>query len=625
MQAHATLLRAMERWLGNRRLPLIAAVLAIVICAPSLWLGWVADDYILRVYFSDPPVYPEWSGSPLNAFGFFFGDEEANQRMMASGSLPWWTTPDFRVAFLRPLSSLLHWLDFRLWPTHPFWMHLHSLLWLAAAVAAAGLLYRRILGAGWIAGLAALLFALDDAHGLPAMWIANRNTTVSVLFGIAALIAHDAWRRRRSTLGAVAAPVALAAALLAGENAVAVGAYLVSYAFFLDSGPWPRRSFSLLPCAAVGAVWATVYAALGYGASGSGLYIDPVADPLRFAGAVVERAPLLLMGQFAFPSDVHALLSEEARALAWLTACAVALVVALLALPLLRRAPTARFFAAGMLLSIVPACATFPSDRLLFFSGIGGMGLLAQILGGIAQRADWFPGAGWGRRCATAVALALAALHIPLAPLNMLRVLSAVSAFGQVIDVSAASFPSDPSVRGSQVLVMSTPSAFISNFAPTIALLEGRAVGDRGLVLGSGVEPIRIERPDAKTIVVQPLGGYLKPGGRRRPGLEGAHPALDLRYMYPMFDVLYRDAQPMRPGERIPLGDVSAEIMAVTDDGRPETVAFHFATVLEDSTLRWLHWRDGVYAPFEPPPIGASTTLPAVTVPFPPPRLPPAE
>ena len=608
-------------WLGSRQVPLVAAALAVVVCVPSLWLGWVADDHIMRVYLSDPPVYPEWSGSPLRMFGFFFGDEEVNRRLMATGGLPWWTPPDFRVAFFRPLSALTHWLDFRLWPDRPVWMHLHSLLWLAAAVAAAGLLYRRILGSGWVAGLAVLLFALDDAHGLPAMWISNRNTTVSVVFGVLALIAHDAWRRQRSTVAAVVAPMALAAALLAGENAIAVGAYLVAYALFLDPGQRSERLLSLLPCAAVGAIWATLYSHLGYGASGSGLYIDPVADPLRFAAAVIERAPLLLMGAFALPSDLHTLLSEDARVVFWFIAVGVVLVIALLAIPLLRRDPPASFFALGLGLSILPACATFPSDRLLFFAGIGGMGLVAQILAGVAERANWLPSRRWWHRFALSATVVLAVVHIPLAPLNMMRVLSALNGLGRLIDVSAASFPVDSGLPGSRVCVVSTPTAFLSGFAPTIALLEGRPVPDRGLVLGSAIEPIRVHRPDLNTLEVEPLGGFLKPGGRPYPGLDHPLPAFDLDYFYPMFDQLYRDRRPMSRGERIPLGDVTAEILSVTSDGRPERVAFRFATPQEHPSLRWLRWLDGVYVPFQPPGEGESALLPTATVPFPPPAI----
>jgi hypothetical protein len=48
--------------------------------------------------------------------------------------------------------------------------------------------------------------------------------------------------------------------------------------------------------------------------------------------------------------------------------------------PLLRRSATARFWGGGMALALVPACATLPANRLLFFVGLGGMGLLAEFL-----------------------------------------------------------------------------------------------------------------------------------------------------------------------------------------------------------------------------------------------------
>jgi hypothetical protein len=81
-----------------------------------------------------------------------------------------------------------------------------------------------------------------------------------------------------------------------------------------------------------------------------------------------------------------------------------------------------------------------------------------------------------------------------------------------------------------------------------------------------------------------------------------------------MFDRLFRDG-PMAVGDSVDLGDVTVDVRTVTLDGRPDEVAFHFARPLEDASYRWLQWRDGVYVSFQPPPVGSSVTLPAVTVP----------
>jgi hypothetical protein len=45
-------------------------------------------------------------------------------------------------------------------------------------------------------------------------------------------------------------------------------------------------------------------------------------------------------------------------------------------------------------------------------------------------------------------------------------------------------------------------------------------------------------------------------------------------------------------------------------------VRVHFDVDLEDPSLRWLQWKDGVYVPFRIPEVGASIVLPAVTVPW---------
>lgn len=45
---------------------------------------------------------------------------------------------------------------------------------------------------------------------------------------------------------------------------------------------------------AIGALWWVACKQMEYGAVGSGWYIDPGAEPMRFAQAVIERTPLLL-------------------------------------------------------------------------------------------------------------------------------------------------------------------------------------------------------------------------------------------------------------------------------------------------------------------------------------------
>lgn len=605
----------LRRLLEAPRLPLGLAAIAVLLCAPSLRLGLQADDHYLRMALSDPPLAPEWSRSPTRLFGFF--DREATVRhALETGVVPWWTNPGLRLAFFRPLAGVTHWVDFRWWPDHPWLMHLHSLLWFGATIVVASILYRRLMGSGWVAGLAALVFALDDAHASPAAWLANRNAVLGTLFGLIALGGHDRWRREGWRPGLLLAPAALLVALLGSEIALATGAYLLAYALFLDRGTWRERFLSLLPCGIAGAAWALAYRALGFGARGSAVYVDPAADPWRFAQAAFERGPLLLMGQWSLPSQVHGALSETVGHGLWLFACGLAVLLALLLAPLVRKEPLARFFALGMLLSFVPSCSTFPHDRLLFLAGFGGFGLVALFLGGLGQSADWLPRGSAGRAVTRMTGALLVAFHLVIAPLGLLRAPVDLKAFGDLLERAAASLPNEPAIRTQQVLIVHTPSAFVSIYGLPIRGLAGLPVPARLLVLGASVHGVKIERPAISALLIRPEGGFLLPHGRALPGHELRQPALDFRYVLALLDGLYRESGAMPKGEPVDLSGLTVEVMALTDDGRPAEVRFSFDRSLEDPSLRWLRWDAGVYVPFTLPAVGEAVALPAPVVPF---------
>ena len=44
--------------------------------------------------------------------------------------------------------------------------------------------------------------------------------------------------------------------------------------------------------------------------------------------------------------------------------------------------------------------------------------------------------------------------------------------------------------------------------------------------------------------------------------------------------------------------------------GDPEQVLYEFPVPLEDSSLRWMRWQDGVYVPWSPPALGQTEKLP---------------
>ena len=69
--------------------------------------------------------------------------------------------------------------------------------------------------------------------------------------------------------------------------------------------------------------------------------------------------------------------------------------------------------------------------------------------------------------------------------------------------------------------------------------------------------------------------------------------------------------RPMAIGHVVELEGMSVEITRITPEGAPAEAVFRFDRPLDDPSLRWLRWRDGVYVPFVPPAVGESVTLPA--------------
>lgn len=575
-------MRRAQAELAHGRSVWLLALLAVVLTLPALATGWQFDDYLHRAALTPSAGTPALRPALMDLFVFMDGDPAETRRRMASGEFPWWAMPEGKVAFWRPLSGLTHWLDYRWWPQRPALMHAQSLLWFGALIATVTLLYRRIMGATWLAGLAALLYALDDAHGFAVAWLSNRNVLLATLCGCLALLAHDRWRRGGWRGGVVAVPLALLLGLLAAEAALTTLGYLLAYALVLDRGDWRARLGSLLPALATVGLWRLVYRALGYGAWGTS-YVDPLGEPLRYLRALLTHGPVLLVGQWAMPpAELFPFLPGWARGLVWLLGLLAALLLAGL-LVLLRHDRQARFWGLGMLLALLPVSAALPANRLLFFVGLGGMPLLALLLGAL-----WQPGGHLCRsRALRLVGGGLAGLHLGLAPLLLPLTAWSPALLGS-IEPSIASLPRDPVFARQTAVILSAPSFFSTGYIPLVRRVAGLPAPARVRYLGAGPVALLVRRSAARTLEVRPAGGYLT-----------------------SFDPVFRDpAHRLALGEVVALPDLRITVIELTADGRPAAVAFTFAQPLDDPGLRWVQWRAGRYVPFVVPPVGESVALP---------------
>lgn len=566
---------------GLRRL----AALVVVLLGSVLFQGLQVDDLWHRAFFLHDTHFGYGARAWWQMFAFFDGTPGPMQRFRDVGIVAWWADDKASVSFLRPLSCLTHLLDYTLWPDLPGLMHAHSLAWYVALVVVAALLFRRLLPPP-VAALAGLLYAIDHNHGGVVGWIANRNAVVAAVFGLAAVFFHDRAARGEARARWLSAGC-LALALAGGESAVGAGGYLLAHALTLDARPWRARLRDLAPHAAVAAGWFVAYKLGGYGATGSGIYIDPGVAPLRVLRHVPEFATLLVAAEWGSLGPELELVLSPAACAALLAVGALTVVASLVALsPRLRARPSTRFLLLGAALALLPCCATMPATRLLLLPGFGLIGVVAEAVvdfaategrprGARGLATAWF--AGW-----------VGGGHLVLAPLLLGPMAWQVVLLQAVLTRFAESFPPDDAALSTQrLVVVGVPDTAFQGYISMMRQYRGWTVPRTSLGLTMGTHPSEIRRVDEASVEVTAPGGFYQWGT----------------------DFLERDPDvPLPVGTRFTLSDMTIEVTHATPAGVPDGARFTFMGSAADARYRWVQWEDGRYVPFPLPAVGASVT-----------------
>ncbi len=577
-------------WMGSPRIASIAVISGTLLGSAALGTGFVLDDYFHRAILLDVEIFDGVEHSPFELFSFVDGDPAHTMRYIDAGMYPWWTSLDVKLALWRPVTALTHMLDYALWPNSPFLMHLHNLAWFALLLVIVCILYRRMLGPGVAAGIAMMCYAIDDARAMPIGWIANRNSLIEAAFGFTAIYLHIRWREEKRTPFALAALAVFTIGLFAKEGTIAATAYLLGYALFLDRGVILRRLATLVPYAAVIVVWRIIYRVQGFGVEGSDTYTDPLIAPFEFTRQLFQRLPVLFASQWTgMPCDGFILFGSW-----WwiLGATLIGSGVCVLLFPLLRRDATARFFCTGMVLSLVPVCAAFPMDRLLSFSGLGAMGLLAQFIVGVRSRTIWSLN-GVPRRAASMAVVALVLIHVVVAPFMLVGRIAGFGIIGAVTDQIAEGMPFDESDANKVAVVLDCPTSFVTVYSSIQRRLGGMPTPRCMYNLAPDTffdTEIRITRTDDKTLVYEPREPY--------------------RWL------LFRDyGHPMAVGDTVELENLRVEVLGVSVRGEPTRVSFRFKNSIDDPGYLWLEFNNTLipskemFVRIHPPGIGQSVVM----------------
>jgi hypothetical protein len=556
------------------RAPLYITLLSAVLLLPCLATRMLMDDYVLAIKAAPVTRMASLPSQPLSLFTFTVGDPQRNAALMDEGALlPWWTDPHHLNAFFRPLSALTHVLDFRMWPSSAPLMHLHSVLWFCALLAALAYVYRTLEpGVALVTGLALLLYAVDDAHGATVGWIANRNALLSAALSLPALSAHHRGVSEGSLVQRWLAPLWLALGLCAGETAVCLCGYLGAYALCLDRRAFAARALSLAPYLLLLVAHQALYRALGLGSFGSSAYHDPLREPAAFARMLGFNWPVLLSAELLIPVADAAFFGDvRGRWALWGWSVCSLLALAWLFRELLRQDGKARFWALGMLLSAVPVSASLPGDRLLLALGFGAAPLLARFF--------TMPDLGLLQGFRRELAKALVVIHLIVAPCLLPVRASALEPLARVMDRVDAGVPRTAAVREQTVVVLNAPLSIVLSYLQIARAAKDIPRPAHLYWLSSASSETVIERTAPDTLRVTQASGFL-----HRP--EETH---------------YRASVHDLPvGTLIERSGMHIAVVDSTPDGRPRSVTFRFDEPLEAARYVFRTYRDGGLVPWRP-------------------------
>ena len=605
----------LRQFLKSKHLPWILSVAAVVMMLPALKTGLMVDDLIQRIPQLKPSQIPpglyrtgavpdntgKLSAVLFETFGFP-RDREHWKAGRNYGVLPWWLSDETKGSLWRPFTALTHWFDYRLFPDSPVLMHAHNIAWFAAVIFLTTVIYRKVIGPTWVAGLAALMFVLDSNTYFPVMFVANRGFIVALCFGLLCFYMHHKWRSTNSTFAAVLSVIFLSLSLLSNEAGVSTFAFILAYTLVLDKSPWPKRLLSLLPAILVIVIWRIIYQSLGYGISGLGAaYLDPGYEPLKFLHHLPAYITAIVAGQLSsLPPDIMMAFNAQWHRNISLFYAVFATAVVLLLLPLILKNTLARFWFAVMVLAAAPIVAA-PMGKNFGFVAIGAFGLIAVFADDLIKNRSWLPASRLYKYPAWVFCIILLIAHIPLAAFSRYttpKVLPAV--FGKMANtggLNKVSLSSD-----SDIVIVNAPCQLSVSIMPFNAAYYDRPIPKSIRALAPAYTALEIERTDEKTLVIRSKENNIFTSVQSSP--------LHFSHTFATADRLFYSSRMFEKSRRFVLEGLTVEILALDNNNLPKELAFTFDVPLEYEKFCWLqfNWHTFSYEPFTLPEQGKIVT-----------------
>ncbi len=494
----------------------LCAAAGLLLRLPALRAQLFFDDFIVVSMFRGE-LAPR---GPLGLEVFASGSPTEHAMLLDKGFVAWWVPPDFKVAPFRPLASLLIWLELAAFGPHAAALHAFGLIWWAALVASASLLFRRTLPRG-AAAIALLLYCVAQAHAVPSIWIAAQSGWMATTGACLALWAYFRLREENWKPGLWLTPAFLAVGLLCGEYAIGALGFIASYELCVAADDAKSRLRAWAPIIALLTVYVVAYKALGRGAHAAPGYIDPLREPTRFFGRLVasvgllvregalglDRSPglssvIVLAGAIGFLATLTLCLREKKLRLAW-------------------------FLTLGAVLAFVPTVGAPFGSRLLLMPSLGFVGAAALALAGAIESlrasAPRISTRGRHRAIAGAVlASLLTGSHLVAGGGACYAETARTSDSSLLLYRAAMTVP--PSLRRQRVL-LAAPDPFSRGYAALVAEPHGNGGAHGWYPLSPHELPHELLRTDERTLEIAIRAPFL-----RAPFVDGVDIArLDAR------------------------------------------------------------------------------------------------
>lgn len=607
---------------------LYSAAFAVLILAAvglrldALFSHFMADDYAqLAMLEGRYPV----ERSPLNLYSLSDGTAEEGRAVINSGYYPWWSHPEMRLSMLRPLASGLLWLDHALFGSWPLPYHVHSMLWWVAMLVVIAVLYVRLLPPA-VALCSLALLALDEAHGVAVAWVANRCALISAVFSLLGLLSYLRFREGGGDAQAAGRRRDLALTLLffslglaAGEYAICTYGYVFAYELLRVREPVRKRARTAAWLLSPAVAFVLLRAVLGVGTRRSSVYLDLGSEPLRSAGAMLQRLPALVADlaftvradywTFGFPWTYQLFewgwvderwlwgLTPFRLALWWLMPPALWLFALMLrSLPRDGAYRHVAWLWLGGLLAVVPVLPSFPSSRLLILPLVGAAALFGAFVvsqlqglrqGGFRRLRRWL----YAPLVLLVLALhgAWAGISSRVEQANLRHTSGAVVA--AVLDVGF----DDRGLERKDVIILAAVEGGTSYYFGITRGQHGRTVPRTCRTLSLTTARHRLTRVSESGFVLTVLDGG--------------------RFVSSASDqLLHDDPVIFQAGERVELEGMQVTVLEVLD-GLPTAIRVDLEVPLEDPSLLLLYPGFQNFVQVIPPPLGQTIELPSPVIP----------